>query len=343
MRDLDVLDRLRGRLSRRRQRLVRGQWRHEVCVRARELEGRLEEARARWQCRTPTARARADAVEHALEDARLAIVREPRLLARIQHWWTGAAVTRAWESIHIAEAGLVAISSRRAQAEIVPRLRTWLQIVLPPDEYVRRYEQEFDRWERGERVDATLLRQAHQAAVAANLEWHTSLRAFRNVIFYAAGGLLLLLLAFAFWHAVDRSILPLCQMHRAVSELAGTELVVWCFGGRPSPWAALEVELVGAFGGVVGTAFLIANLEKPPTRYNVLAPQIVLKAVAGAASALVGVLFLQAGVLVEPVSGATPATLLVYAIAFGVSQQFVTQLIDRQSATLLSPGGGRSG
>jgi len=327
----DLIHRRRDRLT---PHLLRGQWRHEIRVRARELEGRLDEARARWRSWTPGARARADAVERALRDAELATLPEPRLRARIQHWWTGAAVTRAWESIHIAEAGLVAISGGEAQAEMVPRLRTWLQIVLPPEEYIRRYEQCFDDWERGGAIDEMRLRQAHQAAVAAGLEWHTSLRAFRNLIFYAAGGLLVLLLAFGVWHLIDRSVLPMC---------GGDLLVRACFGGKPSRWSVFEVELVGAFGGMIGSAFLIANLEKPPTRYNVLAPQLVFKAVAGAASALVGVVFLQAGVLVQPVNGATAPTLLVYAIAFGVSQQFVTQLIDRQSATLLSPGGKRSG
>jgi len=307
--------------------IIGGQWRHEVAVRICELEGRLGEAKA---SDAAVVEAQVQAVADALEVAQNAIVYDRRRLRRIHQWWTGAALTCAWESIHVAEAGLVKISSQENQEEMVPRLRAWLQLVLPTVDYVRRYEALFDRWEGDRDVDEVRLRQAYQAAIAANVEWHTSLRAFRNVLFYVAGGLLLLLLALAVWHAFDPHILPLCPVRDGASE---------CFGGT-SPWRSVfEVESVGAFGGLLGSTFLLANLEKPPTRYNVLAPQIVLKAVAGAASALVGLLFLQSGVLVQTVGDSSAAVLLTYAIAFGFSQQLVTQLIDKQSATLLSPGG----
>lgn len=315
--------------------VIGGQWRHEVAVRICELAGRLAEARAsNAAVGSAVAEEGAQAVARALEAADDAIVYDRRPLRRIHQWWTGAALTRAWESIHLAEAGLVKISSQQNREEVVPRLRTWLQLVLPTVDYARRYEALFDRWEEDRAVDEVRLRQAYQAAIAANVEWHTSLRAFRNVLFYVAGGLLLLLLALAVWHPFDPHILPLCPERDGASE---------CFGGT-SPWrSVLEVELVGAFGGLLGSAFLLANLEKPPTRYNVLAPQIVLKAVAGAASALVGLLFLQSGVLFEPLGDSSAAELLSYAIAFGFSQQLVTQMIDKQSATLLSPGGRADG
>jgi hypothetical protein len=313
--------------------LVRGQWRQEVAVRVRELEGRLKGAKARRVREgSGAANVRVEALERILKDAESAIAYERRRFSRIQHWWTGAAQTRAWESVHAVEAGIVDVDPEYG-AEVVPRLHTWLRLVLPSSRDLHHYEDAFARWEHNRKVDAFVLRQAFQAAIAANIEWHTSLRAFRNVLFYVAGGLLIMLLALAVWHAIDPSILPMCGTHRGATT---------CFGGASPRRSVVEVELVGAFGGLLSSAFLLAKLEKPPTRYNVLAPQIVLKAVAGAASALVGVLFLQSGVLVEPVNGTSAAVLLSYAIVFGFSQQLVTQLIDRQSASLLSPGGGRS-
>ncbi|MGB2711380.1 MAG: hypothetical protein WBC33_07670 [Conexibacter sp.] len=312
--------------------LVRGQWRHEVAVRIRELEGRLAEAKARRASEhSEVSKAQVAAVARALKDAERAIAYDCCALRRIQHWWTGAALTRAWESVHVAEAALVRISGPMDRAEAVPRLRAWLKLVLSSRDVLHRYEAHFDAWESSGRPDQIVLRQAYQTAIAANIEWHTSLRAFRNVLFYVAGGLLILLLVLAGWHAFDPDVLPLCEARDGASGgFCGT-----------APWqSVLEVEFVGAFGGLLSSAFLIAKLEKPPARYNVLAPQIMLKAVAGAASALVGLLFLQSEVLVRPVDGRSTAALLTYAIVFGFSQQLVTQLIDRQSVSLLSPAGG---
>ncbi len=316
----------------KRQKLLRGQWRHEIEVRVTELEGRLAEARARDAViESPEMLEQARAVQRALDEATRAIVPECTLWRRIQHWWTGAAVTHAWESVHAASAGVVTISSPDSQAEIVPRLRSWMRLVLPDARELCRYEEWFDSWSRDrERVEPIRLRQAHQAAIAANVEWHTSLRAFRNTLFYVAGGLFVLLAVLGCWHLIDTSIVPLCGRVNGKAT---------CFGGASPPLSVLEVELVGAFGGLLSSTFLLAKLEKPPTRYNVLVPQIVLKAVAGAASALVGLLFLQSGLAVGPLHGTSAAVLLTYAILFGFSQQVITQLIDRQSATLLSPGG----
>jgi hypothetical protein len=294
-------------------------------VRVVELEGRLAAARKRSAVvASPEARAQAGAARRALDAAELAAVPERRWFWRIQHWWTGSALTRAWELVHLAEAEVVAISSTKSQAEMVPRLRSWLQLVLPSAGNLQRYEAEFDSWS-GARVDAIELRKAYQAAIAANIEWHSNLRAFRNVLFYVASGLLLLLLVLAACHPVGRSILQLGAPDRSQ--------------GSARQLSVPLVELVGAFGGLLSSTFLLAKVEKPPTRYNVLAPQIVLKAIAGAASALVGLMFLQSGLVVTPPQSPSEAVVLTYAVVFGYSQQLITQMIDRQSATLLSPGG----
>jgi hypothetical protein len=297
---------------------VRGQWRHEVEVRVVELEGRLAKAEAGGGTVSREEEALARAVKRALREARRAIVPECCFPRRIQHWWTGAALTHAWESVHLAEAGVIAISSQQVQAEMVPRLRAWLELVLPNARALHRYEAEFDRWTAGTAKEG-VLREAYQAAIAANIEWHTNLRAFRNMLLCVAAGLLVLLVALAACHAVGRSILHLGAP------------------GRSLPVSL--VELVGAFGGLLSSTFLLAKLEKPPARYNVLAPQIVLKAVAGAASALVGLMFLQSGLVLEPPQAPSEAVVLTYAVLFGYSQQAITQMIDRHSTALLSPGG----
>jgi hypothetical protein len=269
-------------------------------VRVLELEGRLEAARARRAgAESAEDLAHVRAVQRALREAKSAARPERRWFWRIQHWWTGAVLTRAWESVHLAEAEVVAISGPESQAELVPRLRAWLELVLPAAGDMRRYEAAFDRW-KGARVDEVELRKAYQAAIAANVEWHSNLRAFRNVLFYVAGGLLLLLGVLAACHPVGRSILQLGAQDRAAQRVP-----------------VVLVELVGAFGGLLSSTFLLAKLEKPPARYNVLAPQIVLKAVTGAASAVVGLMFLQSGLVVTPPQSRSEAVVLTYAVLFG--------------------------
>jgi hypothetical protein len=90
-------------------------------------------------------------------------------------------------------------------------------------------------------------------------------------------------------------------------------------------------------GGLLSSAFFVAKIEEVPSRYNVIAPQIVLKAVAGAATALLGLMLLTSNVIVAPSSGLdTTAGLLAYAALFGFSQQILTQLVDRRAGDLVS-------
>jgi hypothetical protein len=78
-------------------------------------------------------------------------------------------------------------------------------------------------------------------------------------------------------------------------------------------------------------------MEHAPSRYNLLAPQVVLKASAGAATALIGVLLVVSHVIVAPVGGDSTAVLLAYAAVFGFSQQLLTQFVDKRGADLINP------
>jgi hypothetical protein len=305
-------------------------WRAEVAARARELEGRLDVAAAARGAADddPRRGKQVDAVRSLLRDAEDAIAKPLPRWQRIKSWWTGATVDFAWDSIHHAEVGLAGIADQGELFGAVTPLRRWLRLVLPRPQ-AEAWEKRFELWEKAEDVDRDVLRQAYGDAITANRDWHSSLRAFRNLILCVAAGLAFLLVVLSGWHLLNTSILPLCAFRE---DAAG------CFGGSSPGKTVIEVELVGMLGGLLGSAFLIAKLKDPPSRYNVLLPQIVLKAVAGAATALVGVLFVQSDlVLSPPRDDHSTIVLLTYAITFGFSQQLLTQLIDRHSATLLGP------
>jgi hypothetical protein len=266
----------------------------------------------------------ADAIEQALRDATAAIA-PPRRGARIREWWTGEAVTAAWEAVHQAEAELIAIESDAENIAMLPRLRAWMRKVLTDRDQLDSYERDFDEWRRHKRPDPIVLRQAYEDTIGGNLDWHCGLRAFRNTIFWVAGALMALVVGLGLWHALNASVVSLC-------ETASTGET--CFGGRrdPVPWAVFELELVGAVGGLLSGAFALRALERPPARYDVFAPQLLLKAVVGAAAALFGVVLMQSTANVD-----STTVLLAYAAVFGFAQQLLTRLVDQRGADLVKP------
>src|SRR5689334_4073966 len=218
--------------------LKHGEWRTEVEVRRRELAQRLEIAKAdtggvtsggfdetieaivgnidvKIELQQPPTRPQpadvrakhAAAVSDALSDAQLAIESGTGL----RSWWTGSAITMAWESVHDAEGELVAIESDDVVRSTLPRLLSWIDEVVTDKALKDRYDKQLGSYIEGKaRLDRTVVRQAHQTATGANNERHASLRTFRNVILGVSLGLAVLLVALAVWHAFDQHFISLC-------------------------------------------------------------------------------------------------------------------------------------
>jgi hypothetical protein len=273
------------------------------------------------------------AVREALADAEQAIVIRGGFgpwLDRIRAWWTGQRITAAWESVHRAEAELAAICSQDDALAVIPGLRAWMQQVLTDRQELACYERAFEDAVRARAIDRTVLRQAYEDTITANVDWHSSMRTFRNILFSVAAVLALLLLALAVWHAIDPQVVSLCRTVRSRTL---------CFGEHASPagHALVLILLIGAVGGLLSSAFLLGKMESAPSRYNLLIPQLTLKAVTGAATALAGVILVQSHVLVAPVGGLSTGVMLAYALLFGFSQQLLTQYVDRRGVDLLKP------
>lgn len=264
----------------------------------------------------------AEAAGQALDDATDAIGGRA-LPERIHDWWTGRAITAGWEAVHQAEAELVAIGSDGDALATLPRLRVWMRQVLSDKDQLKCYEEHFDTWVIARRPDRIVLRQAYEDAISANIDWHCRLRAFRNTLFAVAGGLLALLVGLGVWHALNASVVSLCETTNGTNT---------CFGGGDAPpaWTIFELELVGAVAGLLSGAFLLSRLKRPPSRYNLNAPQLMLKVVAGAAAAVFGVMIVQSQAGTD-----STTVLLAYAGAFGFSQQLLTRLVDRRGDDLL--------
>lgn len=275
----------------------------------------------------------AAATQRSLDAAVATIVARHRPWRRVCEWASGEAITAAWESVHQAERELAAIETDAEALSALPQLRSWMGQVMSDRDLLRSYEQTFDDAVRAHRApDRSTLRQAYQDAITANVDWHSGLRAFRNTLFCLGALLALLLVGLGVWHVINAGVVPLCSADSRPT----------CFGtsGTSSPARAIfEIELVGMIGGLLGTAFLLGRMEQAPSRYNLLAPQIALKAVGGAATALIGVVLVESELIVAPAGGRSTAVLLAYAALFGFSQQLLTQFVDRRASDLLSAGG----
>jgi len=341
----------------------RAAWRTEVEVRRRELEHRLEVALAEHATVAPTVErpARTERVEieganasvtltleehetkaqpvpqalsshehavrQALQDAQLAVDSD----ASVSDWINGSSVTMAWESVHEAAAELVELESDDAVRSSLPRLVDWIQEVMDKDSPLRkRYETDLTAIIEGKSgVDRTLVRQAHQDALNANNEKHANLRTFRNLLHLATAILTLLLVALAIWHAANKHFVSLCNPNPP----KGTQP---CFSGTtPASRDIAVIVLIGAIAGILSVAFALGSEKTPPSRYNVRVAQMLLKPAAGAATAVIGVLLVQSGIIVSPAQSASEALFLAYAAIFGFSQQLLTRFVDKRAGQLL--------
>ena len=168
--------------------------------------------------------------------------------------------------------------------------------------------------------------------IVANSDRYANLRAFRNNLIVITAILFALICVLAAWHALNAGVLTLCSSER---ETGG----VHCLDGtRSHRWDLALVALVGAIGGMLALAFGLTNAEALPSRYDPKAWQVLLKPVAGSATALGGVLLLQSNLLISPSGTRSESVLLAYALLFGFSQQLFTQFVDKQAGKLIEAG-----
>lgn len=278
-------------------------------------------------------KARIAAIKAAIEHATEAIG-DATATRRLAQWWTGSAITAGWESVHTAEAELVDVESEADVRASLPHLLAWLSQVMATGEPRKRYEEELSSYvEASKPLDRTTVRLVYKDVVKANNESKANLRAFRNLLTVLTGVLALVLMVVAVWHAINPQFVSLCG-----TTGSGASSTTTCISGSgPRGQDVLEVELLGAIGGLLSLAVAFSSsTETPPSRYNVRPQQAALKVVAGAATGLIGVLIVQSGVIVSPASQtSSEALFLVYAAVFGFSQQLFTKFVDKRAEALL--------
>lgn len=268
-------------------------------------------------------RAHLEAARQALTGAAEAV--DDSASSGLREWWTGTAVTAGWEYVHEAQAELVELETEEDLRATLPALSAWMQKVMPEDGRRKHYEKRLGEFADDKTpIDRTLVRQTYRDVILANNEKHANLRLLRNRIMLATLTLLVLLSAIGVWHAIDSRFISLCGKHLCVS------------GGGPHGRDVFEIELIGAIGGLLSVALSLGTTKVPPSRYDPRVSQLLLKPVAGAATALVGVLFVQSELFIAPPKETSEWVILAYAAFFGFSQELLTKTVDKRADALLA-------
>ena len=277
------------------------------------------------------------AVDDSLNTAETATTGTTKLLDRLSNWRTGAAITTAWESIHEAELNILRLEAPEVIWTSISKLLVWVQQAMDSGYLRARHETELKAMLEAPtknasanarpEVDRPAVEQAFRDVIIANRERYASVRAFRNSLVFVTvtlGGLIALL---AIWHAADPGFVDLC---------GGSGMHVHCVNGSVSHGSDVAlIAMVGAVGGLMALAFGFIESEQTPTRYDPRLWQTILKPVAGAATALAGVLLLRANILTGVVKLQTEAAVLSYALLLGFSQQLFTRFVDKRGGELI--------
>jgi len=316
-----------------------GAWAAEVAGRIGELRGRVKAVKGgRGSRDTAGIEAVLSAVESDLDRADEALWRPggglrqigPRLCA----WWSGSAITTAWESVHTAELALLSVEDDKETAVSVPRLLSWVERTMDKGPQRKAHEETLRKMmEGGEVTDRTKVRAVLADAIEANGDRYANVRAFRNNLILVTFALLAAVIGAAIWHAANTHFLSLC------TETTKQGALTHCLGGESSRPNGVDVGLVAAMGGLGGLlaiAFSFSETDVAPTRYDPKTWQTLLKPVTGAAVAIIAVLFLQSGFLLKP-STETQSMFLAYAVLFGFSQQLLTSFVDKRADSLITP------
>lgn len=272
-------------------------------------------------------------VQRAEREARGFVAPAAGMGERLMFWLSGSRIESAWAAVRRAEDALVLILPDPIVRALIPEIEA-----LVESQFTGRSGQlkELIGGLNDARTgDLTATVRQKLRAARAQAQYQSDLRMqevrrFRNLLLATAAALLLLLLTLAIVHAVNPHFVSVCA-----SPGQGTDL---CPDGTTHSRRAdlFEVEFIGAVAGLLAALVALSRSSHTPSPYSIPSAQVVFKAAAGAATALVGVLLLQGGALVG-LSKQPGSSVLAYAALFGFAQQILTRLVDEKAGAIAPP------
>jgi hypothetical protein len=259
----------------------------------------------------------------------------PRPLIALKRFYSGSDVEQAWRALHRVQAALYTMypeDELTPQAEhveaVIAELPEQAALLKLATKLVAQIKPEAGASQPAPVTrPGTMLRGIYERTTDVSDNLQREARGLRNALVVASIVTFIVLVALGVADAIDKSIIDLCTTKTGSTKMACP------IGKSPHPFGVFAIELVGMLGGLLSIIIPLATGERIKTPYRVFNQQLVFKLLAGAASALGGVLLIESGVI-ETIKLDSTTAILGYAVVLGFAQQIATGAIDRTADSL---------
>jgi hypothetical protein len=276
-------------------------------------------------------------------------------------WVRGSLVEAAWGRLHQGDVLLIELQSSEQLLGRGPEILGSVRAYLPADDTRRAA---LEQWWTS--INAAPVRVAGQPAIAAAQQprdvdvehreliattlraaygsadnQHSRVRTFRNVLIGTSLAIGVLLLGLGFVGLAWPNAMSLCVPKPTSTASAASAVLICPTGERiqatngPSGGDVFLVELVGLVGAALAGVRALSASQNVAGPYSLAIAQALLKAAAGSTTAVIGVVFLGAGIVPNVGQLPSQAAILAYAIVFGYAQQLVTGIVDKRADAVL--------
>ncbi len=311
-------------------------WAQDVRVGADVIEARLDVLRAGSTSWSPADQALDDAVRRRLAAASDAALGRDPLPGRISNWWRGTLIDAAYQNLHAAESLVVGLYSQEQVEAEVPEAVARVEAGLRRDDPRRSAVLELLQGVPGALGRREQLAKAVEVGFGASDAEHAQLRNFRNTVLGGAAALSVVLVVFVAYVSHNPRDVPFCF------SPAGKAMICASGAASPSGHDVVSVTLLGALGGLLATILALRNISGTSVPYDVPKALAVLKLPLGALCAVGALIAIRGGFVPGFSDLDSQPQILAYAFGFGVAQQVLARLIDRQAQTLLSRAPGKA-
>jgi hypothetical protein len=310
-------------------------WAQDVNVAADVMETKLDELRVSTASWTPAQQALESGVRRRLDAARKATLRRDPVPGGLSNWWRGTLVDAAYQNLHAAESMIAGLYGPHDIEAEIPEAVARVEAGLDRDDPRRIAALQLLDGSPTDRGRPARLAKAVEIGFGASDAEYARLRNFRNTVLGGAGAMSLLLLAFVAYVYRNPTDVPFC--------FSGTKGLVCASGASaPSGHDVITVVLLGSLGGLLAAILAIKNMHGTASPYNVPQALALLKLPLGAVSAI-GALIAIRGDFIPGFSNLdSQAQILGYAFGFGLAQQLLTGLVDKQARSILSTAPGKA-
>ncbi len=263
------------------------------------------------------------AVQNNIADARAATDETHNPWTWFVRWCSGTDVESAWRALHAADQALLMIQDDDTFNARLPELQASVSANILDTERAAAYTERLklsigSPKPPGLRAAARVIKQAVDSASDVA---HSDMRNYRNWLSISAALLCAGCALIGIVHAANPEFLEICQ-----AKVVATGQVAGCIADSAD---IVELELAGAFGGLVAAFFALSRLKVYSGPYALPLWQAAIRVPAGSAAGVSGVLLLQSDLLstMTPQSG---HKLVAWAVLFGYAPDLLLRFLDKK-------------